>query len=203
MKNPGILIGRALNLLRAVYEDKAELYQSYGALLNSLPAANITRDTRKTTAYKSYELACQYAVINREYINVKMAALLLKSCSKAANNNTHICKEDVMKAKRHLDLTESRTADGKMALGTRIKHLLLRSDQYCSEQNNAMAIEKAEEARVLILRHGFELELDSAEKRIRRLSDMQRLEKGEWVSSELCSSSENQTESEGDSSCLE
>ena len=229
LKNPGILTGRALNLLTAVYkrqrkfgnamrcvqeakkaldfqdshDDKGELHYSYGALLDSLPAANITQDTRKTNAYKSYELACQYAVINREYINIKMAALLLKPCSEVANNNTHICKEDVMKAKRHLDSTESRTADGKMALGTRIKHLLLRSDQYCSEQNNAMAIEKAEEARVLILRHGFELELDSAEKRIRRLSDMQRLEKGEWLSSELCSSSENQTDSEGDSSCLE
>ena len=229
MKNPGILTGRALNLLTAVYkrqrkfgnamrcveeakkaldfqdshDDKGELHYSYGALLDSLPAANITQDTRKTNAYKSYELACQYAVINREYINIKMAALLLKPCSEVANNNTHICKEDVMKAKRHLDFTESRTADGNMALGTRIKHLLLRSDQYCSEQNNAMAIEKAEEARVLILRHGFELELDSAEKRIRRLSDMQGLEKGEWLSSESCSSSEDQTDREGDSSSLE
>ena len=229
LKNPGILMGRALNLLTAVYkrqrkfgnamrcvqeaqkalelqdshDDKGELYYSYGALLESLPAVNITRDTRKIKAYKSYKLACQYTVINREYINTKMAALLLKPCSEVANNNTHICKEDVMLAKEHLDLTESRTVNGNMALGTRIKHLLLRSDQYCFEQNNAMAIEKAEEARVLIQRHGFELELDSAEKRIRRLSDMQRLEKGEWLSSELCSSSENQTESEGDSSCLE
>ena len=229
LKNPGILTGRALNLLTAVYkrqrkfgnamrcvqeaqkalelqdshDDKGELYYSYGALLESLPAVNITRDTRKIKAYKSYELACQYTVINREYINTKMAALLLKPCSEVANNNTHICKEDVMLAKRHLDLTESRTADGNMALGTRIKHLLLRSDQYCFEQNNAMAIEKAEEARVLIQRHGFELELDSAEKRISRLSDIQKLEKGEWLSNELCSSSENQTESEGDSSCLE
>ena len=229
LKNPGILMGRALNLLTAVYkrqrkfgnamrcvqeaqkalelqdshDDKGELYYSYGALLESLPAVNITRDTRKIKAYKSYKLACQYTVINREYINTKMAALLLKPCSEVANNNTHICKEDVMLAKEHLDLTESRTANGNMALGTRIKHLLLRSDQYCFEQNNAMAIEKAEEARVLIQRHGFELELDSAEKRISRLSDIQKIEKGEWLSSELCSSSENQTESEGDSSCLE
>ena len=229
LKNPGILMGRALNLLTAVYkrqrkfgnamrcvqeaqkalelqdshDDKGELYHSYGALLESLPAVNITRDTRKIKAYKSYKLACQYTVINREYINTKMAALLLKPCSEVANNNTHICKEDVMLAKEHLDLTESRTANGNMALGTRIKHLLLRSDQYCFEQNNAMAIEKAEEARVLIQRHGFQLELDSAEKRISRLSDIQKLEKGEWLSSELCSSSENQTESEGDSSCLE
>ena len=229
MKNPGILTGRALNLLTAVYkrqrkfgnamrcvekaqkalelqdshDDKGELYYSYGALLESLPEVNITRDTRKIKAYKSYELACKFTVINREYINTKMAALLLKPCSEVANNNTHICKEDVMLAKEHLDLTESRTVNGNMALGTRIKHLLLRSDQYCSEQNNAMAIEKAEEARVLILRHGFELELDSAEKRIRRLSDMQGLEKGEWLSSESCSSSEDQTDREGDSSSLE
>lgn len=229
LKNPGILTGRALNLLTAVYkrqskfgnamrcvqeaqmalelqdprEDKAELYHSYGALLNSLPPANISRDTRKTKAYKSYELACQYTVNNREYINVKMAALLLKSCSQAANNNAHICKEDVMKAKSHLDLIEVRTADGNMALGTPIKHLLLRSDQYCFEQNIAMAIEKAEEARVLIHRYRFELERDSAEKRISRLSDMRRQEKREWVCSEWCSSSEYQPDSEGDSSCLE
>ena len=108
-----------------------------------------------------------------------------------------------MKAKRHLDLTESRTADGNMGLGTRIKHLLLRSDQHYFEQNIAMAVEKAEEAMGLILAHGFELELDSAEKRIRRLSDMQGLEKGEWLSSESCSSSEDQTDSEADSSSLE
>ena len=229
MKNPGILTGRALNLLTAVYkrqrkfgnamrcvekaqkalelqdshDDKGELYYSYGALLESLPAVNITRDTRKIKAYKSYELACKFTVINREYINTKMAALLLKPCSEVANNNTHICKEDVMKAKEHLDSTESRTADGNMGLGTRIKYLLLRSDQHYFEKNIAMAFEKAEEAMGLILAHRFELELDSAEKRIRRLSDMQGLEKGEWLSSESCSSSEDQTDREGDSSSLE
>ena len=185
LKNPGILMGRALNLLTAVYkrqrkfgnamrcvekaqkalelqdshDDKGELCYSRGALLDSLPAPNSARDTRKTEAYKSYQRACQYTVNNRDYINIKMADLLLKHCSKVAKNNTDICKEDVMKAKRHLDLTESRTADGKMALGTRIKLLLLRSDQYCFEQNNAMAIEKAEEAKVLIQRHGFEWNL--------------------------------------------
>ena len=229
MKNPGILTGRALNLLTAVYkrqrkfgnamrcvekaqkalelqdshDDKGELYYSYGALLESLPEVNITRDTRKIKAYKSYELACKFTVINREYINTKMAALLLKPCSEVANNNTHICKEDVMKAKEHLDSTESRTADGNMGLGTRIKYLLLRSDQHYFEKNIAMAVEKAEEAMGLILAHRFELELDSAEKRIRRLSDMQGLEKGEWLSSESCSSSEDQTDREGDSSSLE
>ena len=229
MKNPGILTGRALNLLTAVYkrqrkfgnamrcvekaqkalelqdshDDKGELCYSRGALLDSLPAPNSARDTRKTEAYKSYQRACQYTVNNRDYINIKMADLLLKHCSKVAKNNTDICKEDVMKAKRHLDLTESRTADGNMGLGTRIKYLLLRSDQHYFEKNIAMAVEKAEEAMGLILAHRFELELDSAEKRIRRLSDMQGLEKGEWLSSESCSSSEDQTDSEGDSSSLE
>ena len=229
LKNPGILTGRALNLLTAVYkrqrkfgnamrcvekaqkalelqdshDDKGELCYSRGALLDSLPAPNSARDTRKTEAYKSYQRACQYTVNNREYINIKMADLLLKPCFKVAKNNTDICKEDVMKAKRHLDLTESRTADGNMELGTRIKYLLLRSDQHYFEQNIAMAVEKAEEAMGLILAHRFELELDSAEKRIRRLSDMQGLEKGEWLSSESCSSSEDQTDREGDSSSLE
>ena len=229
MKNPGILTGRALNLLTAVYkrqrkfgnamrcvekaqkaldlqdshDDKGELCYTRGALLDSLPAPNSARDTRKTEAYKSYQRACQYSVNNNGYINTKMADLLLKHCFKVANNDTDICKEDVMKAKRHLDLTESRTADGNMGLGTRIKHLLLRSDQHYFEQNIAMALEKAEEAMGLILAHGFELELDSAEKRIRRLSDMQGLEKGEWLSSESCSSSEDQTDSEADSSSLE
>ena len=229
LKNPGILTGRALNLLTAVYkrqrkfgnamrcvekaqkalelqdshDDKGELCYSRGALLDSLPAPNSARDTRKTEAYKSYQRACQYTVNNRDYINIKMADLLLKHCSKVAKNNTDICKEDVMKAKRHLDLTESRTADGNMGLGTRIKYLLLRSDQHYFEKNIAMAVEKAEEAMGLILANRFELELDSAEKRIRRLSDMQGLEKGEWLSSESCSSSEDQTDSEGDSSSLE
>ena len=229
MKNPGILTGRALNLLTAVYkrqrkfgnamrcvekaqkalelqdshDDKGELCYSRGALLDSLPAPNSARDTRKTEAYKSYQRACQYTVNDRDYINIKMADLLLKHCSKVAKNNTDICKEDVMKAKRHLDLTESRTADGNMGLGTRIKYLLLRSDQHYFEQNIAMAVEKAEEAMGLILAHRFELELDSAEKRIRRLSDMQGLEKGEWLSSVSCSSSEDQTDREGDSSSLE
>ena len=229
LKNPGILTGRALNLLTAVYkrqrkfgnamrcvekaqkalelqdshDDKGELCYTRGALLDSLPAPNSARDTRKTEAYKSYQRACQYSVNNNGYINTKMADLLLKHCFKVANNDTDICKEDVMKAKRHLDLTESRTADGNMELGTRIKYLLLRSDQHYFEQNIAMAVEKAEEAMGLILAHRFELELDSAEKRIRRLSDMQGLEKGEWLSSESCSSSEDQNDREGDSSSLE
>ena len=229
LKNPGILTGRALNLLTAVYkrqrkfgnamrcvekaqkalelqdshDDKGELCYSRGALLDSLPAPNSARDTRKTEAYKSYQRACQYSVNNNGYVNTKMADLLLKHCFKVANNDTDICKEDVMKAKRHLDLTESRTADGNIGLGTRIKYLLLRSDQHYFEQNIAMAVEKAEEAMGLILAHRFELELDSAEKRIRRLSDMQGLEKREWLSSESCSSSEDQTDREGDSSSLE
>lgn len=130
-----------------------------------------------------------------------MAALLLESCSQAANNNTHICGEEVREAKRLLDLAEF--CDGTMPLGSKIKHLLLRSDQYCFDQNIAMAIEKAEEAMELIDRHGFKLERDSAKKRLSRLNDLQRQEKKELFSSELCSSSEYQPDNEGDSSCVE
>ena len=225
LKNPGILTGRALNLLTAVYkrqgkfgnamtcvekatralehqdsrEDKAELYHSYGALLNSLSAAKST----KKEAYKSYEMACQYTSNNQEYMNVKMAALLLKSCSKVVNYDTSLHKEDVMKAKKHLDWIESRTAADNMALGTKIKHLLLRSDQYCFQQNVAMAMEKAEEARELIHRHGFELELVSAEKRISHLSELLRQENEEWRNREMGSSNDYLADSEGESSCVE
>ena len=45
-------------------------------------------------------------------------------------------------AKKHLDFVESKVADN-MALGTRIKLHLLRSDQYLYEDKVAMAMEKA------------------------------------------------------------
>ena len=237
LKNPGILTGRALNLLTAVYkrqgkfgnamecvqeatralehqdsrEDKAELYHSYGALLDSLPAVKSTQDTRitKEKAYTYYELACQcitQITNNREchpgYINVKMAALLLKSCSKAVNHDTSLYKEDVMKAKRHLDLIEFRTPGDKMSLGTKIKHLILRCDQYCFEQNVGMAMEKAKEAMELIHRHGFELERESAEERISHLSELLRQDDEEWRNREMASN-DYLADSEGESSCLE
>ena len=221
LKNPGILTGRALNLLTAVYkrqgkfgyamecvekatsalehqdsrEDKAELYHSYGALLNSLSAAK----SNKKEAYKSFEKACQYTSNNRGYSIVKMAALLLEFCSKAVNNDTSLYKEDVMKAKRLLDLV----GDNNMGLGTKIKYLFLRSVQYRFEQNVAMAMEKAEEAMELIHRHSFELERGSAEKLIRHLSaELLRQENEEWRNREMANN-EYLADSEGESSCVE
>ena len=236
LKNPGILTGRALNLLTAVYkrqgkfgnamecvqkanralehqtsrDDKAELYHSYGALLSALPAAKSTQDPRitKEESYKSYEMACQYTSNEgfREYVHVKMAAMLLKSCSKTVNNDTSLYKDDIMKAKKHLDFIEFREAADNMALGTKIKHLLLRSDQYCFEQNVAMAMEKAEEARELIHRHGFELELVSAEKRVDHLSEMLRQDDEQWRNREACLGNDylaDSERSEGESAQLE
>ena len=183
LKNPGILTGRALNFLTVIYkrqgkfgnamtcvqratsalehqdsrEDKAELYHSYGALLNSLPAVESTKEE----AYKSYELAYQYTsdLTFKEYLHFKMAYLLLKSLFKAVSNDSCLCKEDVIKAKRHLYLIEF-----NMALRRRIQLLNLRYVQYFLEQIVAMGMGKAEEVTELIHKHEFELVLDSAKK---------------------------------------
>ena len=68
------------------------------------------------------------------------------------------------------------------SLGSKIRFLLLRSDQYLYEGNVSMAVEKAQQANVLIHQHGFELESASAERCIDRLPTIirQRQEKGEW-----------------------
>ena len=183
LKNPGILVGRALNLLTAVYkrqgkfgnamecveraraclegqnsaDDKAELHHSYGALITALPAAKKpeTAQATKEEAYKSYQMAGHYSENDefQEYVHVKMAALLLGSRSRG---ETIVDKDDVMSAKKHLDFVEFKVADN-MALGTRIKLLLLRSDQYLYEDKVAMAMEKAREANGLIQQHGFKL----------------------------------------------
>ena len=197
LKNPGILVGRALNLLTAVYKrqgkfgkamecveiaraclegqdsahDKAELHHSYGALIMALPAAknSETVQTTKEEAYKSYQMADHYEF--QKYHHVKMAALLLESRSRGERIVNFPCKEDVMNAKNHLDFVESKLADNE-SLGTRITFLLLRSDQYHCEHNVAMAMEKAQEASALIHRHGFQLEFAPAKRRIDHLSTM-------------------------------
>ena len=214
LKNAGILVGRALNLLTAVYkrqgkfgnamecveraraclegqnsaDDKAELHHSYGALITALPAAKKpeTAHATKEEAYKSYQMAGHYSENDefQEYVHVKMAALLLGSRSRG---ETIVDKDDVMSAKKHLDFVEFKVADN-MALGTRIKLLLLRSDQYLYEDKVAMAMEKAREANGLIHRHGFKLEFAPAKRRIDHLSTMLKQENEEWQETELSSS---------------
>ena len=219
LENPGILVGRALNLLTAIYKrqrkfgnamkcverattylegqdsphDKAELHHSYGALITALPAAKNDEARRgtKEEAYKSYEMAGHYTVNDefKEYVHVKMAALLLESRSNEERNVKFLSKEDILKAKKNLDFVESTVADN-MALGTRIKLLLLRSDQYLCEDKVAMAMEKAQEANELVHRHGFKLESVPAKKRIDYLSAMQKQENEEWRNSEFRSSND-------------
>ena len=70
-----------------------------------------------------------------------------------------------MNAKKHPDFVESKVADN-MALGTRTKLHLLRSDRYLYEDKVAMAMEKAREANGLIHRHGLKLEFAPAKSRI-------------------------------------
>ena len=197
LENPGILVGRALNLLTAVYkrqgkfgkamecverartclegqdsaDDKAELHHSYGALIMAIPAAKEpeTVQATKEEAYRSYQMAGRYTENDefQEYVHVKMAAMLLGSRSRGKR----IVEEDVMNAKKHFDFVEFKEANNG-ALGTRTKLLLLRSDQYLYEDKVAMAMEKAQEAHAVIQRHGFKLEVAPAKSRIDHLSAM-------------------------------
>ena len=212
--NPGILVGRALNLLTAVYKrqgkfgnamkcveraraclegrdsahDKAELHHSYGALIGAMPAAKNpeTVQTTKEEAYKSYQMADYYEF--QKYHHVKMAALLFDSSLRGETIVDFPCKEDVMTAQKHLDLVQPKLADNE-SLASKIPFLLLRSDRYLFEGNIPMAMEKVQEATALIDKHGFELEFASAKSRIDRLSSMIRQENVEWREKELSSSS--------------
>ena len=202
--NPRILVGRALNLVTAVYKcqgkfgkamecveractclegqdsthDKAELHHSYGALIMAMPAARNpeTIPTTKEEAYKSYQMVVHYEF--QKYFHVKMAALLLELRFRGENIIDFLCKEDVMIAKKHLDLVESKLPDNE-SLGSRITLLLLGSDQYLYENNVYTAMEKVQEASALIHQHGFKLEFAPAKSRIDRLSAMMQQENAE------------------------
>ena len=194
MTNPEVLTARALNLLTSIYKsqkkfgkarecveqattalkyhdssvDRAELYQSYGGYICALPVAKCCPITQKETAYNSYIRAhdCATDPVDREYIIVKMAKLLLGSDDLVSEN-------DVVQAKKHLNSIEHGPDADNMAVGTKINLVLLRSDQFCLEGDVAMAMEKALEARALIEKYdGFERQLASAEKRIHRLSEI-------------------------------
>lgn len=194
MTNPEVLTARALNLLTSIYKsqkkfgkarecveqattalkyhdssvDRAELYQSYGGYICALPVAKCCPITQKETAYNSYIRAHDYATdpVDREYIIVKMAKLLLGSDDLVSEN-------DVVQAKKHLNSIEHGPDADNMAVGTKINLVLLRSDQFRLEGNVAMAMEKALEARALIEKYdGFERQLASAQKRIDRLSEI-------------------------------
>lgn len=194
MTNPEVLTARALNLLTSIYKsqrkfgkarkcvqqattalkyhdssvDRAELYQSYGGYICALPVAKCCPITQKETAYNSYIRAhdCATDPVDREYIIVKMAKLLLGSDDLVSEN-------DVVQAKKHLNSIEHGPDADNMAVGTKINLVLLRSDQFRLEGNVAMAMEKALEARALIEKYdGFERQLASAQKRIHRLSEI-------------------------------
>ena len=222
LKNPGILVGRALNFLTALYKrqgrfgkamecveractclegqdsahDKAELHHSYGALIMAMPAPKNPENARTTKeeAYKSYQMADYYKF--QKYHHVKMADLLLKPLFRGERIINFPCKEDIMEAKNHLNFVESILA-GYKSSRTRITFLLLRSDQYLYEDNVAMAMEKVQEAIALVDKQGFELERASAKSRFDRLSSMIRQPQGNEERREMEFSS-----SSGTSDCL-
>ena len=194
MTNPEVLTARALNLLTSIYKsqrklvkarkcveqattalkdhdspvDRAELYQSYAGYICALPVGNCCPSTPKETAYNSYIIAydCATDPVDREYIIVKMAKLLLGSDDLVSEN-------DFLQAKKLLNSIEHGPDADNLAVGTKINLVLLRSDQFRLEGNVAMAMEKALEARALIEKYdGFERQLASAEKRIHHLSEI-------------------------------
>ena len=194
MTNPEVLTARALNLLTSIYKsqrklvkarkcveqattalkdhdspvDRAELYQSYAGYICALPVGNCCPSTPKETAYNSYIIAydCATDPVDREYIIVKMAKLLLGSDDLVSEN-------DFLQAKKLLNSIEHGPDADNLAVGTKINLVLLRSDQFRLEGNVAMAMEKALEARALIEKYdGFERQLASAQKRIDRLSEI-------------------------------
>ena len=202
MTNPEVLTARALNLLTSIYKsqrklvkarkcveqattalkdhdspvDRAELYQSYAGYIRALPVGNCCPSTPKETAYNSYIIAydCATDPVDREYIIVKMAKLLLGSDDLVSEN-------DVVQAKKLLNSIEHGPDADNMAVGTKINLVLLRSDQFRLEGNVAMAREKALEACALIEKYdGFERQLASAQKRIDRLSEIFTPECGSW-----------------------
>lgn len=202
MTNPEVLTARALNLLTSIYKsqrklvkarkcveqattalkdhdspvDRAELYQSYAGYIRALPVGNCCPSTPKETAYNSYIIAydCATDPVDREYIIVKMAKLLLGSDDLVSEN-------DVVQAKKLLNSIEHGPDADNMAVGTKINLVLLRSDQFRLEGNVAMAMEKALEARALIEKYdGFKRQLASAQKRIDRLSEIFTPECGSW-----------------------
>jgi len=177
--------------------DKAELHHSYGALIMAMPAAKDTETARTTkeAAYKSYQIAddCKF----QKYHHVKMAALVLEPRFRGERIVNFPCKEDIMKAKNHLNFVESILADNKRPSRTRIKFLLLRSDQYFYEDAVPMAMEKALEAIALIDKQGFKIERAAAESRLNRLSSIIRQPKENEESQEPEFNS-----SSGTSTCL-
>ena len=192
MTNPEVLTARALNLLTSIYKtqrklvkarecveqattalmnhdssvDRAELYQSYAGYVRALPVGNCCPITPKETAYNSYIRAhdCATDPVDREYIIVKMAKLLLGSDDLVSEN-------DVVQAKKLLDSIEHGPGADNLAVGTKINLLLLRSDQFRLEGNVAMAKEKAHDVCAFIKKYnGFARQLASAQKKIHRLS---------------------------------
>ena len=169
------------------YDDLA--FSEFKDVSKDLTGQALTLDnhTNGQEAYRSYQMAGRYTENDefQEYVHVKMPAMLLGSRSRGKR----IVEEDVMNAKKHLDFVEFKEANNG-ALGTRIKLLLLRSDQYLYEDKVAMAMEKAQEAHAVIQRHGFNLEVAPAKSRIDHLSAMiRRQENEEWQETEISSSS--------------
>ena len=82
----------------------------------------------------------------QRYCHLKVAQLLLDTCSTAALHQHNILPPDrIEEAKQHLDFVEGKLGNG-MPLGTRVELLQTRCDQFYRQEKFQLAKETAEEA---------------------------------------------------------
>ena len=152
-------------LLQAVDspQDWAELHYTRGNLglarmstmLISEPRHAQARRVVQDDAKHNFELAIMFCKRDpreriqtkfQRYCHLKVAQLLLDTCSTAALHQQNVLPPDrIEEAKQHLDFVEGELGNG-MPLGTRVELLQTRCDQFYRQEKFQLARETAEEA---------------------------------------------------------
>lgn len=167
-------------------QDWAELYYTRGNLgLARMSTMQISeprhaqaRRVVQDDAKHNFELAITYCKKDpreriqtklQRYCHLKVAQLLLDTCSTAALHQQNVLPPDrIEEAKQHLDFVEGNLGNG-MPLGTRAELLQTRCDQFYHQEKFQLAKETAEEAyRIANCNSGFYF-LDSLQERIKLL----------------------------------
>ena len=171
-------------------EDWAKLYHTLGSLwlayMSRIPEDERNAKTRKEIKEKAknyYERAIEICKKDPRiriqhkkltFCHLGLAALLLDCSSIAARARKNVIpSEDVMVAKRHLDIVEYELGEN-IPRGTRVQILKRRSDQYYRQgpEMYQLAKETAQDALQMAHRHGFNTELESLRKRIKFLDQL-------------------------------
>ena len=171
-------------------EDWAKLYHTLGSLwlayMSRIPEDERNAKTRKEIKEKAktyYERAIEICKKDPRiriqhkrltFCHLGLAALLLDCSSIAARARKNVIpSEDVMVAKRHLDIVEYELGEN-IPRGTRVQILKRRSDQYYRQgpEMYQLAKETAQDAFQMAHRHGFNTELEWIQERIAFLGQL-------------------------------